>query len=455
MKKIVLICLTLLTNLATAGFNQSPLPFKVGNQKAVWIDFDRVHYEIEYNTKTQVASVISTIEFTQDKAGYPIFDLVNKPNSISVNGASSSEKLISVPGKVSKVRMVKSKLEAGNHIMTIRSEITKGLRFKKRRRTSTVSSAFFIRDLKDRMFLEKYLPTNLEYDQYQMIMDVEVLGTRRTHSLFANGKVDKISKNKFHVEFPKFYTASSVFFHLVPITKYVRWYTSYKSIDGRNIPLTIYSKYRFYNHFVKKKALKVLKELETDYGAWPHDQILIYGTGIKGGMEYAGATETSIVSLGHELQHSYFAKGIHPANGNAGWLDEAIASWRDKGHLTKEKPFYSSANLGAQNSYTRKTDKRSYEYGRSFMAYLDHQLKDIGRPGLKDFLNVFLSKRMHTTVTTEDFKNDLEEYSQMSFSEDFSQYIYGGNNKMDSHRHKVKDNPHHPIITQEELDSII
>ena len=171
-------------------------------------------------------------------------------------------------------------------------------------------------------------------------------------------------------------------------------------------------------------------------------------------MEYAGATETSIVSLGHELQHAYFAKGIHPANGNSGWLDEAIASWRDKGHQTKERPFYNSANLAAHNSYTRKTDKRSYEYGRSFMAYIDYQLKDIGKPGLKDFLRTFVEKRMHTTVTTEDFKSDLEEYSNMSFTEDFAQYIYGGHEKSNSHQHKGKENPHHPVITQEELSLI-
>jgi hypothetical protein len=456
MKKILFLTFILLSNLATASFDQSPSPFKVGAQRAVWIDFDRAHYDIEYNTKTQVASVTTTIEFTQSQTGHPLFDLVNKPSSILINGTNTSERLISVPGKVSKVRMVQKRLEAGHHTLSIISEIKKGVRFKKRRRNkNSVSSAFFIRDLKDRMFLEKYLPTNLEFDQYQMIMDVTVTGTKRTHSLFTNGNVDKVSKNKFHVEYPKFYTASSVFFHLVPITKYVRWYTTYKSIDGRELPFTIYSKYRFYNYFVKKKAVKVLKELEADYGPWPHDKILIYGTGIKGGMEYAGATETSIVSLGHELQHSYFAKGIHPANGNSGWLDEAIASWRDKGHLSKERPFYDSVNLGAHNSYTRKTDKRSYEYGRSFMAYINYQLKDIGKPGLKDFLNVFIAKRMHTTVTTEDFKADLEDYSQMSFTEDFAQYIYGGSEKLNSHQHKEKANPHHPVITQEELDSII
>ena len=456
--KALLLSLTLITSAAFAGFEHAPKPFKVGSKKAIWVDFQQAHYELEYDITAKRASAISTIEFIQHEPGYPLFDLTTKPSAVTINGEISSQKLVSLPGNVSKVRMVQTLLPAGRHTLTIVSEIKNGIKFKSRRSWGNVSNAFFIRDLKDRKFLEKYLPTNLEYDQYKMIMDVSVENTKRTHSLFVNGKKEELGKNKFRVTFPDWYTASSVFFHLIPINKFVRWYMTYTSIDGREIPFTIYSRWRFYNYFMKKKALKVMRELEEDYGPWPHDQILIYGTGIKGGMEYAGATETSIISLGHELQHAYFAKGIHPANGNAGWLDEAIASWRDKGHQTVEKPFYHSANLGKQNSYTRKTDKRSYKYGRSFMAYLDHQLKDMGKPGLKDFLRLYVERRMHTTVTTEIFKSDLEDYANMSFDEDFSQYIYGGFEKLKNdykYNHDHHKNPHHPEITEEELNSII
>jgi hypothetical protein len=235
----------------------------------------------------------------------------------------------------------------------------------------------------------------------------------------------------------------------------VRWYLTYPSIDGRNLPVTIYSNYRFYNYYVKKKAWTVLKELERDYGPFPHDKLIIYGTGLKGGMEHAGAVETSIVSLGHELQHQYFAKCIHPANGNSGWLDEAIASWRDNGHKSFDQPFYKSINLAAHSSYVRKTDKKSYKYGRSFLAYINYQLIEAGKPGLKDFLKVYFDKRKYTTVTTEDFKNDLESYAQFSFGEDFHQYIYGGVDTKKNNLFIEEENPHHPEITQEELDSII
>ncbi len=452
--KLVIIFL-LSVSIALAGFDQRPPNFNVGNQRAVFVDFESATYDINYQADNQAAVVKTEITFYQAEKGYPIFDLKIKPMSVNMGMEYVGQTLVSPPGQVTSFRMLQKELNPGTHTISILSQLKSGTRYDtKRKNWHSVSSAFFIRDLKDRMFLEKYLPTNLEYDQYQMTMNVSVSGTKRFHSLFANGKVTKHSEFKYTVVFPDWYTSSSVFFHFVPINKFVRWYLKYPSIDGRQIPVTIYSSYRFYNHYVKKKAWTVMKELEADYGPWPHEKLIIYGTGIKGGMEYAGATETSIISLGHELQHAYFAKGLHPANGNAGWMDEAIASWRDKGHQSFDKPFYHSANLGAQNIYTRKTDKRSYEYGRSFMAYLDYQLKDISLPGLKDFLRIYFDKRKYTTVTTQDFKSDLEDYARMSFDSDFFQYIYGGNKTSHKHDHS-HENPHHPTITQEQIDSIL
>ncbi len=438
-----------------AGISQAPPSFTYRNTKAVFIDFIKTHYEMSYHVSNNQADATSTIEFFMPEDGMPLFDSLSSPTSILIDGEEATSSLINSPQKITKLRVINKNIKRGYHSLKIQTLIEEGTKYNNERQNwGHVSSGFFIRDLKDRQFLEQYLPTNLEYDQYAMTMDVKVLGTKRYHSLFANGKVEKISENHFFVEMPRFYTTSSVYFHLVPIHKYVRWYLTYPSIDGRDVPITIYSQYRFYNKYVKEKAWRVLAELEADYGPYPHDQLIIYGTGIRGGMEHAGATETSIVSLGHELQHMYFAKGIHPANGNTGWLDEAIASWRDKGHQTLEKPFYESVNLANHNVYTRKTDKKSYEYGRSFMAYLDYTLKDIGKPGLKNFLKLYFDKRKFTTITTEDFMHDLEDYAQMSFDEDFNQYIYGLN-KVYEVETKYEENPHHPERTKEEMDSII
>ena len=276
-----------------ADIEKAPRSFKHQGKRAVFVDFKYAHYDITYNARMGKAWAISTINFDMPDKGYPLFDSVSRPSYVTVNNKKTKQTLIRTPGEASWMRMIDEELEPGNYTLEIKTPIQKGTFYQRYKAGwARASSGFFIRDLSDRTFVEKYLPTNYEYDQYKMDMDVKVEGTKRWHSLFANGKVTKISENQYHVSMPEWYTASSVYFHLVPINKFVRWYLTYPSIDGRNIPVTIYSKYRFYNHYVKRTAWNVLKELERDYGPYPHDKLIIYGTGIRGGMEHAGATET-------------------------------------------------------------------------------------------------------------------------------------------------------------------
>ena len=451
MKKSLLLFLAACA--AFAGIENAPAPFQTEHGRAVFVDFIKAEYNLLYDHRGGKAYADTTIVFESLDTGLPIFDSVNEPQAVWLNGVEVGQALVSVPGNVSVVRVAKQEVGPGRHELRIRSMITKGASYG----FKGVSSGFFIKDLKDRMFLERYVPSNYEYDNYQMTFRVRVENAdRRWHDVFANGEVKNPEQNVFEIVYPDFYTSSSVYFHLVPRRKYWRYYLKYTSIDGREIPVTIYSHWRFFNGWLKQKAWKVLGELEKDYGPWPHPQLIIYGTGIRGGMEYVGATATSLVSLGHELFHSYFAKGVMPADGNSGWIDEGLASWRDKGYQTYEKPNYYSVNLARHNSYTRKTDDRSYVKGRSFFAYIDYQLKSQNL-SLKEFLSLYFVKRKYTTVTTKDFVTELERYAGRSFREDFNQYIYGGHAKRGPSRAPAiePENPHHPHYTDEELDSIL
>jgi hypothetical protein len=453
MKKILISLITIFSFSTVAGIHQAPPAFNTNDGKVIFVDFINAVYELTYDHKSRKSWASTSITFMANDTGFPIFDSVATPTEVIVNGRSSEHTLTPVPGNVSFVRYPKTQVTPGIHTMVIRTPIEKGVKYG----WKGVASGFFIKDLKDRMFLERFLPTNYEYDQYQMTYRVQIIGTNKSHNIFANGVTKEISNNFIEVSYPSFYTSSSVYFHLVPKRRFWRLNFNFASISGRQVPVTIYSNYRFRNWRMKRRTLKVMRELEKDYGPWPHPKLLVYGTKIKGGMEYVGATATSYISLGHELQHSYFAKGVLPADGNSGWMDEGIASWRDKGHQTHTKPDYFSANLGKHNVYTRKTDKRSYVMGRTFFAYINHQLKQAGHPGLKDFLRGYFDKRKFTTVTTNDFKSDLEAYSGLNFTDDFNQYIYGGHPDMNKGRAPAvePENPHHVEYTQEEIDSII
>lgn len=434
---------------AKAGINQAPPTFFSSVGKTVFVDFQTAHYKINYDVQNKKAWVDTTIRFKSYESGYPIFDSVHEILTLSLNGQEASSKEVSTPGGASKVRVVEKFIEAGENILKLKTPLYNGTKFKRR----NVSSGFFIKDLTDRKFLERFIPSNYEYDQYKMDFEVKVLNSRVSHRIFANAQVEKIAKNHFSISYPAFYTSSSLYFHIVPRRKFRKTYFTHKSIDGREIPVTIYSRFLVRNWRLKAKAKKILAELEHDYGPWPHPSLLIYGTKLTGGMEYVGATATSVISLGHEMQHSYFAKGVMPANGNSGWMDEAIASWRDKGHQTYSKTNYSSVNLARHNVYTRKTDDRSYKKGRSFMAYLDYQLKALGKDGLKDFLRGYFNKRKFTTVTTKDFIYDLEAYAGHSFYNDFERYVFGEDTKQNAKTESY--NPHHPPHTQEQLDELI
>jgi len=457
MKKLLLFILSY-SFISFAGVDDlklAPNSFVVDGMKAVFVDFKRATYNIVFDLKNKRAAVDATILFTTKEDGMPIFDSVETPQAVWLNNQEVEHKIVITPGGTTAVRYAQTVIPAGVHSIRVRVPLKKGTKYGYK----GVSSGFFIKDLKNREMLEQYVPTNLEYDQYPMTWHVSVENANhRWHDIFANGIVDNYAQNQFTIKMPEYYTASSVYFHLVPRRRFWRYYLNYKSINGRRFPITIYSSFRWLNGMLKRKTFRVLAELEKDYGPYPHSSLVIYGPSkIRGGMEYVGATATSVVSLGHELHHMWFAKGVMPADGNSGWMDEGLASWRDKGYQTLESPSYFSANLGRQNSYTRKTDKRSYEYGRSFFGYIDYQLKAEGLSGLKDFLKLWAAKKMFQNTTTEMFIKELEDYSGLSFRADFNQYIYGGQTfKSNSRAPAVEfENEHHPEYTQEEMDAMI
>lgn len=440
-------------NFAYAGIEDAPPSFKYKKSKAVFVDFTKAVYEISYDYKNAKAKVITTIDYTASEDGHIIFDSVSTPSKAYLDNKEIGTRLISTPQNITKVRVTDKVVTKGSHTLKIYTPLENGVAFTKK----GVSSAFFIKDLTDRMFLERYVPSNYEYDQYQMTFKVKVTGSINRYDIFSNGIVTETSKNEFTVKYPEFYTSSSVFYHIVPKGKFKRLNFKFKSISGKLIPVKIYSITKLRNMFFAKKTVKILKELEADYGQWPHPALIVYGTKLKGGMEYVAGTVTSLASLDHELQHAYFAKGMIPANGNSGWMDEAIASWRDKGHKSTSTVNYETFNLGNHSVYTRKTDSDSYVKGRSFIAYLDYQLKSLGHKGMKDFLRGYFAKRKFTSVTTADFMADLKEYAKHDFQAAFDQYIFGSKMSVTEKSAKQSEgtNPHHGHMSDEDFNSLL
>lgn len=450
MKSIVFVFALILAGPIWANLNLAPPDFDSEFGRAIFVDFKKAEYEVSFDIKKKKTSVKTRITFTATKTGRPIFDLVPEPRNLVLNGSDVTQRLITTPGKETKLRLVNAEVNPGEHVLEMENTFSRNVSYNDN--FETVSSAFWIRDLRERMFMEQYIPSNFEYDQYQMIMDVKLIGGLGRQDIYTNGEITKISNYHYRIVYPEYYTVSCPYFHMTPEKSMNRRDFTYTSISGREIPITVYSPWGFRTRAFKAEAIKIMAELEADYGPWSHPSLVAYGTMPgTGGMEHAGATATSLAALDHEMLHSYFAKGVMPANGNSGWIDEAIASWRDRGYQRNPTIDFTGSDIGAHSVYQRNTDSRSYVYGAAFMAYLDWRLQDVG--GLKAFLRGYHSSYKQQVVTTEHFKNNLEFFSGINFDEEFHTYIWGINSP--NEEIIPGENPHHKHLTDKQLRDLL
>lgn len=431
---------------AFAALNQAPPTFSYKDGKAVYVDFDSANYEMTYDFQKKTATVTSTISFNSPSEGYVIFDLVAEPTDVKVDGKATLAPSIQDPDKASTLRILDLRVAGGKHTLTLKHQITTNVVWGE----DGVASGFWTSDLNDRRYLEQYLPTNLEFDQYKMKLAVEVVGAPTNHVLKANGVVTSTGNNSFEVTYPKFYSASSAYFHLFREKSFVNNVQFYlKSIDGRMIPVDIYTSYDI-QPFVDS-ATAVFNELEADYGPWPHNQLIIYGNAPSGGMEYSGATITSLSAVAHEMFHSYHARCLMPANGNAGWMDEAIARWRDNKYPLTEKLTFASTRLAGRSLYTRMTDRMAYTEGSAFLSWIAFRMNEKGL-SFKSFLRDYFQKYKYTTVTTPLFQNEVTEASGLELGADFNQYIYGKGATLPANKSvEPAEDDMHPRFTKEQL----
>ena len=446
MQKLGLALLTLLLTAtqAYATLDQAPPNFSYKKSKAVFVDFKKAVYTINYDLQKKEASVDTTVLFYMPQAGHPLFDLVPNPTNVTINGVKSSANEISDPDKASKLRVLNTLLSPGMHTLKMRNVIDTNITFNQ----LGVASGFWMGDLTDRKFLEQYIPSNYEYDQFAIEFIVNFKGAKNLkHIVKTNGTIKNLKDGSSYIQFPDYYTSSSVFFHVFPEgLNLMNVMFDYHSIDGRILPVDIYTSVDMTEWPSMTKQL--LTELEKDYGPFPHQKVLIYGNSLRrGGMEYAGATVTGLPSLGHELFHSYNARGVMPANGNSGWMDEAMASWRDnKSPLAKELSF-EATQLAAHSVWQRNTDRMAYVEGSAFLSMVAYKMNEKGF-NLKEVLNEYYKTFMHKTVTTKTFEKKILDETGLDFTADFNKYIYDKKAKATAiHR----SNDHHPEYTKEEL----
>lgn len=409
-----------------AGWQGAPPPFGFRDSQAVPVDFEKVAISYEFNVATKAVQAVATVDFRTGEAGYPMLDLVVDPSRVELDGLNLNPEDLAVvvdPDRQSQVRVLRSRLSAQtSHRLVLAYQLaSEDVSFG----AGYVRVGFFMDDLADggRGFFERYGPASFEFDQAAYEFEVKVTGTERTHQLFVNGDLATVASNHWRVSYPEYYTTSSLYFHLAEVGRFVSKTYEYQGAAA-TIPVTVYADDSGRVDQGIANARTVLANNEATFGPYTHARLVIYVTPTGGGMEYCGATMTSLGALAHEITHSWFARGVMPANGNAGWIDEAVASWHDNGYpRASAGPSRAPVNLGGYSPYKRQTTNLAYSRGRQLLSELDFLFGDQG--GLRPILRSLFSVAQRQTITVEAFRDHLERESGLGLTAIFDRYVYG------------------------------
>jgi hypothetical protein len=315
------------------------------------------------------------------ESGFPIIDLRPAPTTVSLNGEAlppAEYTRVLPPGitdtnDAMKFRAILRKLSANScNILEVSYDLPSGMA------TFTDNAArmmFSMIDVYGRAgvnlyrpsYWEQYGPTGMEYDQYEQIVNIKFIpkaGVALAEpAVFSNGTVSTITaaKDEWSIQFPPYFTTSSFYLHVADKAGFIVRSGTYPAAgeDEPKIPLTVYvpASSTINPDAAITTIQDVFAEMERDFGDYAHKDFVAYVVDTSAnGMEYAGATMTGLAALSHETFHSWFARGVMPTDGNAGWIDEGLARWRDRGYPLSSWSTWPPYALGARSPYIRGTD---------------------------------------------------------------------------------------------------
>jgi hypothetical protein len=406
----------------------APPSFKVDRSRAVFVHIDRSTIALELDAKSMRAKASARLEIEQPKDGYPIIDLVPDATDLKIDGASASPRLfkkVSDPDGATTTRIVAVPLKAGRHSIEVSyawplgaPELALGWLSQEERAKAPFDFQLAMNDYLSggRGFLERYAPANFEFDQYPTRLDLTLKGCEGC-KVFANGTITHLGDGAVSIAYPPYFNASSYFLAVVdPAGAQIRE-AVFHSKSGRDVPVTLIDTYPEGADEVMARILESLASGEELVGPYPHPSfIALRRTGDENaGMEYAGAaTIGSSFAVRHEVYHSWFARGVMPADGDAGFIDEGLAGWMDqilphKGDPGSDDDFFRP--LPKTSPYQRHT-RVNGGWAVGVMQRLDRVLA--GEGGLLPRLPKLFERFDHKTITVGDFKAFLKETSSPS-----------------------------------------
>jgi aminopeptidase N len=410
---------TIPPNILTPADIRAQRTFGVENGKAVSMDFQRVNLEMTFDPSAMQTRGKAIIEFTVLEQGLPYFLLDAPIQSARLDGRTVGVSTTTDEAGLNEVTVLSESVSPGStHTLEVEYMLPDD---NVSYRTGGVGFVTSMADISSGNFLENYAPTNFEDDQYPMTVTLNLVNASNTHRLFTNGTVTQNGPSTWKIDFPEYFNTSSYYIHLSDKNFAVRTGT-YKGLE-KEIPYTVYSDSTSLTEAAAAELPDLFRELEQTYGPYFHQSFTAYISG-SGGMEHSGATITSLSALGHELTHSWFARGVQPSSGNSGWIDEGIASWRDEGYQRQALSERAPANLAGFSIFERFTPYAAYTRGEQLMTELDFMFaEEFG--GLRPLLAEFFAQLKGQTITTPMFESWLTQRTGKDLSAIFQRYVYG------------------------------
>jgi hypothetical protein len=171
-----------------------------------------------------------------------------------------------------------------------------------------------------------------------------------------------------------------------------------------------------------------LAELQSALGPFPMPRGLsVVLTQGGGGMEYYGATTTSLRALRHEVFHMWFGTSAIARTYRDSWWDEAIDMWYE---LSADPAFaavpesFRSDLVNGRPAPAVGFDTRAYQEGARVIQAVAEGLG--GRERMVGFLRDLHGRRAFDPLTTWQLADELQAWSGRSYHERFRLWLYQG-----------------------------
>lgn len=427
------------------SFHYAPKPKIVDGFNACPLHIDQVTASMVFDGSSEISQCIAEMEFTIGPySGYPFFDLRQTISSATLDGTPLSVAELAHHdfggGANTQLRIIEQWLVSGSsHVLSLTYDLdtpdapnARGVIWESGPR---LSFDFHLSDLNPSRYLESWLPSNLQFDSFPVALDVQITNTDLPHTILTNGVLSLLDTNHWQVDFPAHFASCSPMLLIEAQDRVVRHTATASLTGGTVVTLDLMKRASDVALDLNSAAATVENDLDdfhSSIGPYMHGNryTALLTSGPQHSMEYDGGTTSSMSALRHEIFHSWWARGMLPARGEDGWLDEAWTTYNMAPDAVPLDMADTPVAMWTNNPFVRKTHGSAYGHGASVFSGI---AADIGIATLKSYMADIYNGRKGRRFTTPEIEAELIRRSgALQIANYFNRFVYGFDSLPDS-----------------------